>query len=1526
MACFNMIIHVASLFRILLKPLTATALTSTGDRCSPCSSDGGIGPGGGEGGAPDGTSSGARGGAADEGLLVPAAVVWEPLVALLRQGAECEPTELIAAPPRPVHTRTEGPRSSTTFLVHNVFPGPAPSVAFHHPLRRFVAALIQRLSTSTAGAAHLEALLDVLCCEQVSLWHSVAPPSEAAAPLAVAEDGEAWARAARALPSALEALSGNTFRLHLSLAEVLLLAPLGTLAAVSAIDAGVWRRNGNCMLEQVMNYASISPPLCRQMADLDCHAVQIGATQLSPAQVVCQVLAAFGHFHLVDACVEEGSASTSSLVDRLLDGRALADVGARVRSPIEVLAHVFGSRWPPGAHADGEVAARYEQRGATGASLDARQRSSMLEDALHTILKLAAHPPYPVGAEPFASAVEAAVIHALLVRPRTYSELAEASMQADDEPVDDSVLRAALSRVAVTSTAEGHSGGAAGVYVLRDKLAARRYSLAYPHLSRSDHQAAGEHIEQTLRRPPTDAAFERAPPPQVHPAFASLRRLPVQPLVLRVARALAILALHNAEAEVDTSRAVDHAIHLLELAAHTVAEPGYDPAARAAFWSEWLWEEGAALQPALGMAAQPAASLPQPSNSPPRGPSLLASLFMLIHGQRCADASAAGDSGVVGGGGSGGGGALTLCRLSAAICRWLLSQAASGSDECAAALRGYAGEAGERMGGSGSREASALRAEKRRNAREAAALRMAKMRERFANTFADELGTADGGSGGGVGDSAGSPFAQPGRADGDAESDVAAAGAGTAPASAGDGGEAAPGMAMQTCIMCHGADPSPSGGMVALAYARTSMLREAGLDAGPAPSPPLQHLSVCGHTMHYSCWRLLCRTHEENEARRRNLLADAADGEWHTAFCPLCRGVTNMVLPLLPLSAATPPPTSLWNDAMDVGDADDDDADNGRAVVAAVANTFRWACEGGAASAMERLEADETATPPAAPHSVGNANPSSPAVASVHGHAPGLLAAMQTLQSLRTREERATPRGGDEALPADLLDLLLHVWRSVARTVESVASEWEAQSRGRPPPRLSLDLILRGLAHRPALLHGALVHEHQLLPFAELLPTDRVALLNAQLSSGLCSLLLDGRTPAGEPALLPLALPGTRLSAAAVVRGGGEDSGGDSEDGGEDSSGDGGGGDGGGDGGGGAGGAADDGTADAPLALLHCRLSEVAVVVVEAMPPSSETEARAQLGMLAAAVLAQVALRACSALALPLGVGAATADDEVDADDACTGGGGYATDACVALRASLAEAAGVPVAADAPSGAALRWLLARGAREYARVAALLLDGIAPQPAAARAFVPLQLASPAAVLAHAPALALARRWAAATRPAHGGRNGTLCAPDALPGSLPRLQLLAMPRDFATLTAQLPKQCAACGKPPLEPALCLLCGTLVCAGPSCRRERRPGEPREGECTRHARSCAREVGVFALVHQCTTLLIDGACATYHASLYLDAHDEEDRGLRRGKPLFLNAARQAALHRLWLAQAVPLEVARARAGATSVIRAAYY
>jgi hypothetical protein len=64
----------------------------------------------------------------------------------------------------------------------------------------------------------------------------------------------------------------------------------------------------------------------------------------------------------------------------------------------------------------------------------------------------------------------------------------------------------------------------------------------------------------------------------------------------------------------------------------------------------------------------------------------------------------------------------------------------------------------------------------------------------------------------------------------------------------------------------------------------------------------------------------------------------------------------------------------------------------------------------------------------------------------------------------------------------------------------------------------------------------------------------------------------------------------------------------------------------------------------------------------------------------------------------------------------------------------------------------------------------------------------------------------------------------------------------------------------------------------------------------------------------------------SAYSASLYVDRHGEEDPGLRRGRPLFLNDARYRELEMLWRQQGIPREVAQIRSTSDRVIRDNWY
>ena len=96
--------------------------------------------------------------------------------------------------------------------------------------------------------------------------------------------------------------------------------------------------------------------------------------------------------------------------------------------------------------------------------------------------------------------------------------------------------------------------------------------------------------------------------------------------------------------------------------------------------------------------------------------------------------------------------------------------------------------------------------------------------------------------------------------------------------------------------------------------------------------------------------------------------------------------------------------------------------------------------------------------------------------------------------------------------------------------------------------------------------------------------------------------------------------------------------------------------------------------------------------------------------------------------------------------------------------------------------------------------------------------------------------------------------------------------------------------------------------------------------GACTLHARKNGAGIGIFFLVQKCTVLLMHNNKSAYSASLYVDEHGEEDPGLRRGRPLFLNEARYRALETLWRQQGIPREVAQIRSTSDRVIRDDWY
>jgi hypothetical protein len=88
------------------------------------------------------------------------------------------------------------------------------------------------------------------------------------------------------------------------------------------------------------------------------------------------------------------------------------------------------------------------------------------------------------------------------------------------------------------------------------------------------------------------------------------------------------------------------------------------------------------------------------------------------------------------------------------------------------------------------------------------------------------------------------------------------------------------------------------------------------------------------------------------------------------------------------------------------------------------------------------------------------------------------------------------------------------------------------------------------------------------------------------------------------------------------------------------------------------------------------------------------------------------------------------------------------------------------------------------------------------------------------------------------------------------------------------------CCVCGATPKIPVLCLHCRNVLCARGS-----------KGELSAHAATCGGGTAHFIQLRNTQALVVQSECrAQVLRSPYADKFGEEDVGLRRGRPLFLD------------------------------------
>ncbi|XP_035829845.1 E3 ubiquitin-protein ligase UBR3 isoform X2 [Aplysia californica] len=127
---------------------------------------------------------------------------------------------------------------------------------------------------------------------------------------------------------------------------------------------------------------------------------------------------------------------------------------------------------------------------------------------------------------------------------------------------------------------------------------------------------------------------------------------------------------------------------------------------------------------------------------------------------------------------------------------------------------------------------------------------------------------------------------------------------------------------------------------------------------------------------------------------------------------------------------------------------------------------------------------------------------------------------------------------------------------------------------------------------------------------------------------------------------------------------------------------------------------------------------------------------------------------------------------------------------------------------------------------------------------------------------------------------------------------RPSLIKLPKRYYQIFQMFRSaRCGECHGTPKDPAICLVCGQFVCFRGSCCSQNSVYES-----VAHSIDCGAGTGMFLLVNSSIVIVVRGPRATPWGSVYLDEHGEEDRDLKRGKPLFLSMARYSLLETQWL------------------------
>ncbi|CAJ0963601.1 unnamed protein product, partial [Mesorhabditis belari] len=132
------------------------------------------------------------------------------------------------------------------------------------------------------------------------------------------------------------------------------------------------------------------------------------------------------------------------------------------------------------------------------------------------------------------------------------------------------------------------------------------------------------------------------------------------------------------------------------------------------------------------------------------------------------------------------------------------------------------------------------------------------------------------------------------------------------------------------------------------------------------------------------------------------------------------------------------------------------------------------------------------------------------------------------------------------------------------------------------------------------------------------------------------------------------------------------------------------------------------------------------------------------------------------------------------------------------------------------------------------------------------------------------------------------------------------LLSLPNAYDGLFSHFfNRSCLGCGTVPSRAFICLLCSQLVCVGDCCKITQSDMDQEDhisNEVDRHVQQYEHGVAPFLVLNSSLIVIVKKGRGLIWGTVYLDVHGEEDRMLKRGKPLYLSEQRWEALQRDWV------------------------